>query len=148
MSPSFTCIRIYGKVFSFSDRPRFLGYFSSFIELNAEKKTATLPQEWLFFVCFIVNYTFLTLFSDLFRRPRITDVSLRKSFQKRPIGNITVCNRKSPVFGIYVIARLYAIFFCVFPSPLFCIFSESLANPDIDGNTTVFIKTSPYNAEL
>ena len=44
----------------------------------------------------------------------ILDVRLRKSFQKRPIGNITVCNRKSPVFGIYVIARLYAIFFCVF----------------------------------
>ncbi len=41
-------------------------------------------------------------------------ISLRKSFQKRSIGNITVCNRKSPVFGIYVIARLYAIFFCVF----------------------------------
>ena len=41
----------------------------------------------------------------------ILDVRLRKSFQKRPIGNITVCNRKSPVFGIYVIARLYAIFF-------------------------------------
>ena len=41
----------------------------------------------------------------------ILDVRLCKSFQKRPIGNITVCNRKSPVFGIYVIARLYAIFF-------------------------------------
>lgn len=79
---------------------------------------------------------------------RVLDISLRKSFQKRPIGNITVCNRKSPVFGIYIIARLYAIFFyAVFPAPFFRISSEFLANPDIDGNTTVFIKTSPYNAE-
>ena len=66
LSPSFTCIRIYGKVFSFSDHPRFLGYFSSFDELNAEKKAVTLSQEWLFFVCFIVNYTFLTLFLAYF----------------------------------------------------------------------------------
>ena len=50
---------------------------------------------------------------------RITDIRLRKSFQKRPIGNITVCNRKSPVFGIYVIARLYAIFFLRFSCAVF-----------------------------
>ena len=82
---------------------------------------------------FCLFYCKLYLFNPvfgLFRRPRITDISLRKSFQKRPIGNITVCNRKSPVFGIYIIVRLYAIFFCVFPAPFFRIFSEFLANPD------------------
>jgi len=36
--------------------------FLPFQRLFESKKTATLPQEWLFFVCFIVNYTFLTLF--------------------------------------------------------------------------------------
>ncbi len=46
--------------------PAFFRYFSSFDELNAEKKAATLSQEWLFFVCFIVNYTFLTLFLAYF----------------------------------------------------------------------------------
>ena len=122
MSPSNTHISIYNALFNFIGHLRFLGVFLPFLRLTGSKKTATLSQEWLFFVCFIVNYTFLTLFSDLFRRPRITDVRLRKSFQKRPIGNITVCNRKSPVFGIYVIARLYAIFFCVFPAPFFRIF--------------------------
>ena len=60
---------------------------------------------------------YFTSFNALCKLPSgILDISLRKSFQKRPIGNITVCNRKSPVFGIYVIARLYAIFFyAVFP---------------------------------
>lgn len=92
------------------------------------------------FECFYIIF-------GLFCRPRMSYIRLRKSFQKRPIGNITVCNRKSPVFGIYIIARLYAIFFCVFPAPFFRISSEFFANPDIDGNTTVFTKTSPYNAE-
>ena len=56
----------------------------------------------------------------------ILDVCLCKSFQKRLIGNITVCNRKSPVFGIYIIARLYAIFFYA----VFRIYSEFFANHD------------------
>ena len=74
----------------------------------------TLFQEWLPNLRFIVKYGENQPFSAIFALPGVLDVSLRKSFQKRPIGNITVCNRKSPVFGIYIIARLYAIFFCVF----------------------------------
>ena len=62
LSPSFTCIRIYGKVFSFSDHPPFLGYFSSFDELNAEKKAVTLSQEWLLFVYLSINYAFFADF--------------------------------------------------------------------------------------
>lgn len=143
MSPSFTCIRIYGKASSFSDHPSFLGYFSSFDELNAEKKSShSFARMTVFCLFYCKLYLFNPVFG-LFRRPRITNVRLRKSFQKRPIGNITVCNRKSPVFGIYIIARLYAIFFYA----VFLFFSEFFANPDIDGNTTVFTKTSPYNAE-
>ena len=61
MSPSFTCIRIYGKVFGFSDHP-LLGYFSSFDELNTEKKAVTLSQEWLLFVYFSMNYAFFSRF--------------------------------------------------------------------------------------
>ena len=40
--------------------------FLPFQRLFESKKTATLPQEWLFFVCFIINYTFLTLFLAYF----------------------------------------------------------------------------------
>ena len=76
LSPSNTHISIYNALFNFIGHLRFWGYFSSFDELNAEKKAATLSQEWLLFVCFIVNYTFLTLFSDLFGRPRIADICL------------------------------------------------------------------------
>lgn len=77
-----------------------------------------------------VVMTAASLFRVIKLLSRILDVCLRKSFQKQSISNITVCNRKSPVFGIYIIARLYAIFFCVFPAPFFRIFSEFLANPD------------------
>ena len=90
----------------------------------------TLSQEWLPNLRFIVKNSVNQPFSAIFSLPRITDIRLRKSFQKRPIGNITVCNRKSPAFGIYIIARLCAIFFCVFPAPFFRIFSEFLANHD------------------
>ena len=46
--------------------PAFLMAFLPFRRLFESKKTATLSQEWLFFVCFIVNYTFLTLFLAYF----------------------------------------------------------------------------------
>lgn len=74
----------------------------------------TLSQEWLPNLRFIAKYSENQPFSAIFALPRVANVRLRKSFQKRPIGNITVCNRKSPVFGIYLIARLYAIFFSRF----------------------------------
>ena len=74
----------------------------------------TLSQEWLPNLRFIVKYSENQPILAIFALPRVANISLRKSFQKRPIGNITVCNRKSPVFGRYVIARLYAIFFYVF----------------------------------
>ena len=119
LSPSFTCIRIYGKVFSFSDHPRFLGYFSSFDELNAEKKNShSSTRMAVFCLCYCKLYLFNPVFG-LFCRPRITDIRLRKSFQKRPIGNITVCHRKSPVFGIYIIARLYDNIFLRFSCAVF-----------------------------
>ena len=88
----------------------------------------TLSQEWLPNLRFIVKYSENQPILAIFALPRVANISLRKGFQKRPIGNITVCNLKSPVFGIYVIARLYAIFFCVFPAPFFRISSEFLAN--------------------
>ena len=62
MSPSNTHISIYNALFNFIGHLRFWGYFYLFNDLSGVKKTATLSQEWLFFVCFIVNYTFLTLF--------------------------------------------------------------------------------------
>ena len=42
--------------------PCFLGYFSSFDELNAEEKAVTLSQEWLLFACFSIKYEFLSRF--------------------------------------------------------------------------------------
>ena len=76
----------------------------------------TLSQEWLPNLRFIVKYSENQPILAIFALPRVANVRLRKSFQKRPIGNITVCNRKSPVFVMYIIARLYAIFFyAVFP---------------------------------
>ena len=69
----------------------------------------------------------------------ILDVRLRKSFYLQPIGNITVCNRKSPVFGIYVIARLYAIFVC-FSLRRFAGFLLNFSPIPIDCNITVFYK--------
>ena len=88
----------------------------------------TLSQEWLPNLHFIVKNSENQPFSAIFALPRVANISLRKSFRKRPIGNITVCHRKSPVFGIYIIARLYAIFFLRFFAPFFRIFSEFFAN--------------------
>lgn len=79
----------------------------------------TLSQEWLPNLLFIVKYSENQPILAIFALPGVANIRLRKSFYLQPIGNITVCSRKSPVFGIYSIARLYAIFVCVFSAP-FC----------------------------
>ena len=64
-----TCIRIYGKVFSFSDHPRFLGYFSSFDELNAEKKQSLFRKNDCFSCILVQIMRFLADFGLIFWSP-------------------------------------------------------------------------------
>ena len=52
-------------------------------------------------------------------RPRITAVRLRKNFQKRPIGNVTVCNRKSPslITAIFTFEICFSLLISSFTLP-------------------------------
>ena len=116
------------KTVTFYWPPAFLMAFLPFQRLIGSKKSNHSITRMVAFRLFYCKLYLFNPVSSLFRRPRITDIRLRKSFYLQPVGNITVCNRKSPLFGIYSVARLYAIFVCFSMRRFAGFFSEFFAN--------------------